>query len=70
MIKHGLMFVWLVIWLIIFIIWLDSCLEFISAPDTLLNIVGVLSLVAFVALSIWSILPKCLTIFTKEKKDD
>lgn len=61
--KYGLMFVWL----IIFIIWLNCCLELISAPDTLLNIAGVLGLAALVMLSV---LTKCLTIFIKEKKDD
>lgn len=61
--KYGLMFVWL----IIFIIWLNCCLELISAPDTLLNIAGALGLTALVMLSV---LTKCLTIFIKEKKDD
>ena len=61
--KYGLMFVWL----IIFIIWLNCCLELISAPDTLLNIAGVLGLAALVMLSV---LTKCLTIFIKEKKND
>lgn len=63
MTKYGLMF----IWLIIFIIWLNFCFELISAPDTLLNIAGALGLAALVMLSV---LTKCLTIFIKEKKDD
>lgn len=61
MAKYGLIFVWL----IVFIIWLNCCLELISAPDTLLNIAGAFGLVALVMLSV---LTKCLTIFIK--KDD
>lgn len=63
MTKYGLMF----IWLLIFIIWLNFCFELISAPDTLLNIAGALGLAVLVMLSV---LTKCLTIFIKEKKDD
>lgn len=61
MAKYGLIFVWL----IVFIIWLNCCLELISAPDTLLNIAGAFGLAALVMLSV---LTKCLTIFIK--KDD
>lgn len=63
MTKYGLMFVWL----IIFIMWLNCCLELISAPDTLLNIAGVVGLAVLAGLSV---LTECLTIFIKEKKDD
>lgn len=63
MTKYGLMF----IWLILFIIMLNWCLEYISAPDTLLNIAGAIGLAVSVALSV---LTKCLTVFIKEKKDD
>lgn len=61
MAKYGLIFVWL----IVFIIWLNCCLELISAPDTLLNIAGAFGLAVLVMLSV---LTKCLTIFIK--KDD
>ena len=61
MAEYGLIFVWL----IVFIIWLNCCLELISAPDTLLNIAGAFGLAALVMLSV---LTKCLTIFIK--KDD
>jgi hypothetical protein len=63
MTKYGLIF----IWLILFIMGLNCCLDFISAPDTLLNIAGALGLVALVMLSV---LTKCLTVSIKEKKDD
>lgn len=61
MAKYGLIFVWL----ITFIIWFNCCLELISAPDTLLNVAGAFGLAALVLLSV---LTKCLTIFIK--KDD
>lgn len=61
MAKYGLVFIWLVV----FIIWLNCCLELISAPDTLLNIAGAFGLAALVMLSV---LTRCLTIFIK--KDD
>lgn len=61
MVKYGLVFIWLVV----FIIWLNCCLELISAPDTLLNIAGAFGLAALVMLSV---LTRCLTIFIK--KDD
>lgn len=61
MAKYGLIFVWL----IASIIWLNCCLELISAPDTLLNVAGAFGLAALVMLSV---LTKCLTIFIK--KDD
>lgn len=63
MIKYGLMFIWLVL----FIIGLNKSLELISAPDTISNINGVLCLVTIILLSIST---KCLTVFIKEKKDD
>lgn len=61
MTKYGLVFIWLVV----FIIWLNCCLELISAPDTLLNIAGAFGLATLVMLSV---LTRCLTIFIK--KDD
>lgn len=62
MAKYSLIFVCL----IIFILWLNCCLELITAPDTLLNIAGVLGLAALPLLGVM----KYLGTFIKKKKND
>lgn len=63
MAKYSLMLVCL----IIFILWLNRCLELITAPDTLLNIAGVLGLAA---LPLLGVMVKYLATFIKKKEDD
>lgn len=59
MAKYSLMLVYL----IIFILWLNCCLELITAPDTLLNIAGVLGLAA---LSLLGVMVKYLVTLIKK----
>lgn len=51
--------------LIIFILWLNCCLELITAPDTLLNIAGVLG---FAALPLLGVMVKYLGAFIKKEE--
>ena len=62
MAKYSLIFVCL----IIFILWLNCCLELITAPDTLLNIAGVLG---FAALPLLSMMVKYMVTLKKRKND-
>lgn len=61
MVKYSLMLVCL----IIFILWLNCCLELITAPDTLLNIAGVLG---FAALPLLGVMVKYLGAFIKKEE--
>lgn len=52
MIKFILAFLYLVAWLIVFIIAINGCFVLVSAPDTLLNILGALGIGVTTALGI------------------
>ena len=62
--KKGLI---LVVWFIVFMALLTGCLNLISAPNTIENILGVVILAGTVALSIKT---KCLTNLIIEKKHE
>lgn len=67
MIKFILAFLYLIAWLIVFIIAINGCFVLVSAPDTLLNILGALGIVVTTALGIAVMY---LVVTDKIKKDD
>lgn len=67
MIKFILAFLHLVAWLIVLIIAINGWLALVSAPDTLLNILGALGIGVTIALGIAVVY---LAVINKIKKDD
>lgn len=66
--KHCLLTLLLIaIGAIVFVALLNVCLELITAPNTLLNIAGVLGLTA---LPLLSVMIEYLVTFIKKKKND